>query len=45
MKSFLLFAALFVCFGLSSCQCSDKPEIGPVDQGTTLTTGPSARVA
>ncbi len=32
MKKILLFTALFVCFGLSSCQCSDKPEIGPVEQ-------------
>ncbi|GIV62182.1 hypothetical protein GQ464_016695 [Rhodocaloribacter litoris] len=31
MRRILLFAALFICFGLSSCQCSDKPPIGPVE--------------
>jgi hypothetical protein len=31
MKRILLFASLLLCFGLSSCQCSDKPDVGPVE--------------
>ena len=33
MRRYLLFTALVLCFGLSSCQCADKPDIGPVDDG------------
>jgi hypothetical protein len=48
MKRLLAFAALFLCVGLSSCQCSEKPDIGPVedeDQSQAMTTGASdARV-
>jgi hypothetical protein len=31
MKRLLTFVALFLVVGLSSCQCSDKPDIGPVE--------------
>lgn len=31
MKRFLLIASLFACLGLSSCQCSNPPDIGPVE--------------
>lgn len=31
MRRILILACLFACFGLSSCQCSDKPDIGPVE--------------
>jgi hypothetical protein len=31
MKRILIFAALLLCVGLSSCQCSEKPDIGPVE--------------
>jgi len=31
MKRLLLFAALFLTVGLSSCQCADKPDVGPIE--------------
>lgn len=31
MRRLLTFVALFLVVGLSSCQCSDKPDIGPVE--------------
>ena len=31
MKRLLIFAALLICVGLSSCQCAEKPDIGPVE--------------
>ena len=31
MKRSLLFAILFVCATLSSCQCADQPDVGPVE--------------
>jgi hypothetical protein len=40
MRRLFAFAALLLCFGLSSCQCSEKPDIGPVendDQQSTVT--------
>lgn len=32
MKRVLIFAALVLSVGLSSCQCADKPDIGPVEE-------------
>lgn len=38
MRRLFAFAALLLCFGLSSCQCSEKPDIGPVeDEGRQST--------
>jgi len=31
MKRLLIFAALLLTVGLSSCQCNEKPDIGPVE--------------
>ena len=31
MKRLVLLGALALCFSLSSCQCSNKPPIGPVE--------------
>lgn len=31
MKRLLVFVALLLCVGLSSCQCSEKPDVGPVE--------------
>jgi hypothetical protein len=31
MKRALIFAVLLLSVGLSSCQCADKPDIGPVE--------------
>lgn len=31
MKRTLIFGVICLCFGLSSCQCSNKPDIGPVE--------------
>jgi hypothetical protein len=31
MKRLLIFAALLLTVGLSSCQCAEKPDIGPVE--------------
>jgi hypothetical protein len=31
MKRLLIFTAIVLTAGLSSCQCSEKPDIGPVE--------------
>lgn len=31
MKRLLIFTAIVLCAGLSSCQCAEKPDIGPVE--------------
>jgi hypothetical protein len=31
MKRTLIFAALVLCAGLASCQCAEKPDVGPVE--------------
>ena len=31
MKRLLIFAAVLLSVGLSSCQCAEKPDIGPVE--------------
>lgn len=31
MKHILLFLCMASCLGFSGCQCSDKPDIGPVE--------------
>lgn len=31
MKRVLIFAVLVLSLGLSSCQCSEKPDVGPVE--------------
>ncbi|MFB6273903.1 MAG: hypothetical protein ABEL51_13515 [Salinibacter sp.] len=31
MKRFLFFAALLLCASLPSCQCAEKPDVGPVE--------------
>jgi hypothetical protein len=31
MKRILIVAAVVLCVGLSSCQCADKPDVGPVE--------------
>lgn len=31
MKRLLFFVALVLCTGLASCQCADKPDVGPVE--------------
>jgi len=33
MTRTLLFLALVLSVGLSSCQCADKPDVGPVEDG------------
>lgn len=30
-RRLLIFAVIVLCAGLSSCQCADKPDIGPVE--------------
>jgi hypothetical protein len=42
MKRFLLLASVFLCLsaGFSACQCSDKPEIGPVEQAAAAVAAP-----
>jgi len=48
MKRLLLFTAIVLCAGLSSCQCADKPDIGPVEgdneQSQVLPAPPDAPV-
>lgn len=34
MKKFVLALALFTCLSIPACQCSDKPDIGPVEGQT-----------
>lgn len=31
LRPLFVFAALVVCFGFSACQCSWKPDVGPVE--------------
>ena len=31
MKRVLIFAVIVLAVGLSSCQCAEKPDIGPVE--------------
>ncbi|WP_263785440.1 hypothetical protein [Salinibacter grassmerensis] len=31
MKRSLVFAALLLCASLTSCQCSNQPDVGPVE--------------
>ena len=31
MNRLLLFAALLLCASLTSCQCADPPDVGPVE--------------
>ena len=31
MKRFILLGCLFLCLSISACQCSDKPDVGPVE--------------
>ncbi|MCS3628014.1 hypothetical protein [Salinibacter ruber] len=31
MKRSLVFAALLLCASLTSCQCADQPDVGPVE--------------
>jgi hypothetical protein len=48
MKRLLLFVALILCTGLASCQCANKPDVGPVEgeddeQQSHVVTSPSHR--
>ncbi len=31
MKRFVILGCLFLCLSISACQCSDKPDVGPVE--------------
>lgn len=49
MNRLLLFVALVLCTGLASCQCADKPDVGPVEdeddeQQSEVVMTPSHRV-
>ena len=45
MKRFLILGCLFVCLGFSACQCSNKPDVGPVeDASVEQAEGPRALV-
>lgn len=35
MRKYFFICCLVLCFSLNACQCSNKPEIGPVE-GTRL---------
>jgi len=32
MKHFWILGCLLLCLSLGSCQCSDKPDVGPVEE-------------
>lgn len=34
MKQLLIYASLFLCLSLSSCQCDSPPPVGPVDDAS-----------
>jgi len=43
MKRTLIVLALLLSVGLSSCQCADKPDVGPVeDEDAQTQVGPSS---
>ena len=31
MKRLFILGCLFLCLGLGSCQCSNQPDVGPVE--------------
>jgi hypothetical protein len=44
MKRILIFAVVVLSVGLSSCQCAEKPDVGPVegeDQQSRLVVPPA----
>ncbi len=45
MKRFLLLVLMIVPMFLSSCQCSEKPEIGPVEGESMLLIGEDGGLA
>lgn len=34
MKHLWILGCLLLCLSLGSCQCSDKPDVGPVEDAT-----------
>ena len=34
MKHFWILGCLLLCLSFGSCQCSDKPDVGPVEGAT-----------
>lgn len=44
MKKFVLAIALFSCLAIPACQCSDKPEIGPVEGQTQIDLTPGTNL-
>ena len=48
MKRTIIFGALVLCLGLSSCNCADPPPVGPVEdeeEAHVLTPDASAEAA
>jgi hypothetical protein len=45
MKRLFAFLALLLAIGFSSCQCSDKPDIGPVEDENQASVIPAPRSA
>jgi len=48
MKRTLIFAVVQLCVVLSSCQCAEKPDIGPVegeDEQAAVGAAPAAHAA
>lgn len=42
MKPFLILGCLLLCLCFNSCQCSEKPEVGPVEGATAQSETPPA---
>jgi len=44
MKHLWILGCLLLCLGLGSCQCSDQPDVGPVEEAETMTDAASRAV-
>ncbi len=41
MQTLFFMVCMFLCLGLNACQCSDKPEVGPVQESGLTAANPS----
>ena len=42
MKHLWILGCLLLCLSLNSCQCSNQPDVGPVDEAATETVADEA---
>jgi hypothetical protein len=42
MKRFWILGSMLLCLSLSSCQCSNPPDVGPVEESQAVVMTPPA---